>query len=96
MGNKKKICRPKGKNMLTYAIEQVMRDYGGSKYKTSTVNNFKNDLAGRLKAAELAERNPVIKDHIKEVADKIANSKSVEKSLLYLNETLFSYFEDQE
>lgn len=95
MEKKKKIFRPKGKNMLTHTIEQVMKDYGGSRYRSTTLSNFKNDLAGRLEAAQLTERNAAVRDHIKEVAAKIASSKNIEKSLLYLNDTLFSYFEDQ-
>lgn len=84
----------RGSNILTITIENIMKDYGGSKYKNTTLTNFKNDLAIRFQAAELAEKNKQVKEHIAEVASKIQNSKNVEKSLLYLNEILFSYFED--
>lgn len=86
--------KSQGSNTLTITIEKIMKDYGGIKYKNATLTNFKNDLAVRFQAAELAEKNKQVKEHIIEVASKTQNSKSIEKSLLYLNEILFSYFED--
>lgn len=86
--------KSQGSNTLTITIEKIMKDYGGIKYKNTTLTNFKNDLAVRFQAAELAEKNKQVKEHIIEVASKTQNSKSIEKSLLYLNEILFSYFED--
>lgn len=88
----KKTDIPQGKNELTMTIEQIMKDFGGVKYKAYTFSQFLQEVNGRLDACVMIAKGPtkVLAANLKR---RIAKKKTVEEILLELNETLFAFFE---
>ena len=86
---------PQGKNTLTMTIEQIMKDFGGTKYKKYTRDQFLQEIDGRLDACALVSKGAikVLTVNLKRRVDK---KKTVEDILMELNETLFAFFEGGE
>ncbi len=93
MKNKDEV--PQGKNELTMTIEQIMRDFGGTKYRMYTRDQFLQEVDGRLDACALVAKGAVkvLTVNLKRRVDK---KKTVEEILMELNETLFAFFEGGE
>lgn len=92
MPMKKKDEIPQGKNELTLTIEQIMKDFGGTKYKSYTAEAFLTEVNGRLDACAIIAKGPV-KVLTANLKRRIAKKKTVEDILMELNETLFAFFE---
>ena len=88
----KKKDIPQGKNELTLTIEQIMKDFGGIKYKRYTLTQFLQEVNGRLDACILVAQGPV-KVVAANLKRRSAKKNSIEDILMELNETLFAFFE---
>ena len=77
------------RNALTVELEGIMQDYGGTKWRGHTLNDFKDDVFKRIdKAAEeLHGPQKMICTNLKK---KLSKSGSVQDMLLILNESYFS------
>lgn len=86
---------PQGSNALTATIENIMKDFGGVKYKKYNFTEFLNEVNGRLDACIIISKGPtkVLAANLKR---RIAKKKTIEEILLELNETLFAFFEGGE
>lgn len=86
---------PKGKNALTMTIEQIMKDFGGTRYQRYTPNQFLEEVINRIDTMK-----PMMNGAVLVVAEnlkrKLKRKKNIQDMLLCLNETLFSFFESAE
>lgn len=93
MKNKDEV--PQGKNELTITIEQIMKDFGGTKYKKYTRDQFLQEVNGRLDACAIVAKGAV-KVLTVNLKRRINKKNTVEDILMELNETLFAFFEGGE
>lgn len=86
---------PQGNNELTITIENIMKDFGGTKYKEYTLDEFMKEVNGRLDACIIIAKGPV-KVLAANLKRRLAKKGKVEDVLFELNETYFSFFEGGE
>lgn len=86
---------PQGSNQLTIAIEDFMKEWGGTKYQKATLQELQDSLYNRI--------NPIIKDGQGAIRALAAGLKrrtktkaTKEEFLLETNETLFKFFEGEQ
>lgn len=85
---------PQGTNNLSITIEKIMKDFGGTKYKQYSKEEFLKEVEGRIEAAELTSTG-AIKVIAANLKRRLKRRKTIEEMLLDLNETLFSFFEGE-
>lgn len=83
---------PQGSNNLSITIERIMKDFGRTRYKQYSREEFLKEVEGRIEAAELTSTGAV-KVIAANLKRRIKRRKTIEEMLLDLNETLFSFFE---
>lgn len=82
-------------NSITKVIGEIMTDYGGTKWKTVSLEEFKKDVKSRLFKVSSDCKGPLRMSYTK-LLTKLNKGKSVESILFEFNEVFFSFDEKAE
>ena len=83
----------KGNNELTKVIETFLNKWGGEKYKKVSLNDLKNDISVELDKI-ISNSTGSIKIVTSKFKKKLLNKKNKEEFFMFMNETLFQFFEE--
>lgn len=83
----------KGNNELTKVIETFLNKWGGEKYKKVSLNDLKNDISVELDKI-ISNSTGSIKIVTSKFKKKLLKSSNKEDFFMFMNETLFQFFEE--
>lgn len=88
----KKENIPQGSNALSRAIEEFMKEWGGTKYQKATLAELQSSLINRLDPI-IAEQKGAIQLLSVNLKRRTKTRKTKEELLMDANETMFKFFE---